>query len=140
MIARYVVMVSAILVLASGLSAGGDEKAELDKLQGEWMVVSVETSGQKQDENQYKGLKVVVKGTEWTPPRGKLMFTFTIDPTKKPKQLDLEVKGGSTWQGIYKIEGDTLTFCRSHAAGGERPKEFKGGEGVFLMVCKRAGK
>src|SRR5436190_2248278 len=45
MTARYSAVVSAILVLAGGLSAGsagGDKKDDKDKLQGEWVVVSME--------------------------------------------------------------------------------------------------
>jgi uncharacterized protein (TIGR03067 family) len=85
---------------------------------------------------------LVIKGSDWTAPSG-LQLTFKIDSTKNPKHLDLTpTKKGATsgWQGIYKIEGDKLTFCRPQATGGERPTEFKGGDGIFLMECKRAGK
>jgi uncharacterized protein (TIGR03067 family) len=140
MIARYAVMVAVMLPLASGFSAAGDKKDGTDQLQGEWVVVSVELAGKKLEGG--KERKLVVKGDEWTAPSGG-KFKFKIDATKSPKQLDLSSdKSGQerTWPGIYKIEGDTLTFCRSHGPGGERPVEFKGGPGVFLMVCKRAGK
>jgi uncharacterized protein (TIGR03067 family) len=136
MIARYVVMVSAILVLAGGSSAGDKKNDDQKQLQGKWKVLSSEISGKK-----IKGGErfLVIKGNEWTAPVG-AMFTFKIDPTKKPKELDLLGRNGGTWRGIYKIEGDSLTFCRSHGSGGERPKEFKGGEGVVLFVYKRAEK
>jgi len=53
----------------------------------------------------------------------------------------LTVDGNAqTWKGIYKLDGDTLTFCRPQASGGERPKEFKSTPGVVLIVYKRAGK
>ncbi len=137
MTARYVAVFSAIL-LAGVVRAGDDKKDDKDKLQGEWMVVSMEVSG-KQVAN-VKDLKVVVQDNEWTSPQG-LKFTFVIDATTSPKQLDLQSKmGGRTWPGIYKIDGDRLTFCRSQGSGGERPTKFKGGPGVVLFQFKRLAK
>jgi uncharacterized protein (TIGR03067 family) len=144
MFARFVVMVSTILVLISGLNAGDVKKDEKDKLQGEWTVVSVEVSGKKLDEDNVKKLKpLIIKGGEWTAPGGG-KFTYKNDPTKTPKHLDLmrEERGGmvATWQGIYKIEDSTLTFCRPLGDNVERPREFKAGDGVILFVFKRSSK
>jgi uncharacterized protein (TIGR03067 family) len=136
MIARYLVMVSAILMLAGGSSAGDKKNDDQKQLQGQWRVVSSEISGKK-----IKGGEgfLVIKGNKWRAPVG-ATFTFKLDPTKKPKELDLLSSKGGIWRGIYKIEGDSLTFCRSHGSAGERPKNFKGGEGVVLFVYKRAEK
>ncbi|HJZ59925.1 MAG TPA: TIGR03067 domain-containing protein [Gemmataceae bacterium] len=140
MIARFVM--ASVVVLAVGFCAGDDKKDDKDRLQGEWVVVSAEVSGKEAEG--IKGKKLVVKGDEWTPPTvGALQFKFKLDAAKNPKHLDLMAELGGkeqTWPGIYKIEGDTFTLCRTHGPGGERPTEFKGGPGVFLMVCKRAEK
>jgi uncharacterized protein (TIGR03067 family) len=142
MITRFVT--ATVFLLATGFCAGDDKKDDKkddkDRLQGEWVVVSAELNGEKFE--RVKDRKLVVKGDEWTAPSGG-KFTFTLDTAKSPKRLDL--KAGTdgqeqTWPGIYKLEGDTFTLCRSRGPGGERPKEFKGGEGIFLMVCKRADK
>src|SRR5262245_1487475 len=113
MTARCVVVASTILLLAGGPGVGDDKKDEQDKVQGEWAVVSVEIGGQKREGDEVKNLKLVIKGSAWTAPTGQ-KFTFKIDPAKSPKQLDLilepEVGKEMTWRGIYKIEGDTLTF------------------------------
>jgi uncharacterized protein (TIGR03067 family) len=132
-----------MLLLAGGFCAGDDtkdgKKDDKDQFQGEWVVVSAEVSGK--ESAGIKDKKLVLKGDEWTPPsRGRLKFKFKLDAAKDPKQLDLMADVGGkeqTWSGIYKLDGDTFTFCRSAGPGGERPKEFKGGAGVFLMVCKR---
>ena len=144
MIAR---LVMASMVLLVGEFCAGDNKKETqkddkDQLQGEWVVVSAEVGGRQVEGLQDK--KLVVKGDEWIAPTvGTRQFKFKIDAAKKPKQLDLVSDVGGkqqTWAGIYKIEGDTLTFCRSARPGGERPTKFKGGEAVGLMVFKRAEK
>lgn len=130
--ARLVMVLMVLLV--GGYCVGQDnqkkKKDDKDLLQGEW-------KGEK-------GGTLVVKGDEWTQrglPKG---FKFKIDATKDPKQIDLTgnvvVGRESTLAGIYKIEGDTLTFCRATRAGAERPTEFKDGAGVVLQVFKRAEK
>ena len=141
MFGRSVMTVAVLLV--GGFCVGDDKKDEKktdkDRLQGEWTLVSIELGGKEVDG---KGQKLVVQGDEWTAPSGG-KFKIKIDATKSPKQLDLvREQGGkeSTWAGIYKIEGDTLTFCRSAGPAGERPTEFKGGRGVALLVLKRAEK
>jgi uncharacterized protein (TIGR03067 family) len=114
-----------------------DQKDDKTLLQGEWPVVSSKLGG---TETAQKDQELVIKGDKWTAPSG---GKFKLDAGKEPKHLDLvSSRAGKeqTWPGIYKIEGDTFTFCRSATSNGERPKEFKADPGVFLLVCKRAGK
>jgi hypothetical protein len=42
-------------------------------------------------------------------------------------------------KGIYQLDGDTLTVCRSVRPTDDRPKEFKAGD-VLLAVYRRKGK
>jgi uncharacterized protein (TIGR03067 family) len=141
MFARAILPFSALLLIGAG-DPTPEAKKELEKLQGEWKVVSMEIKGKKSEGEALKGLQpLVVKGSEWFAPLGGVKSTFKIDPTKSPKELDLqrELKGKEvTFRGIYKIEGDTLTFCRALAPTGERPTEFKAGEEVVLLQFKRS--
>jgi uncharacterized protein (TIGR03067 family) len=144
MVTRLIIVMF-MLALASGPTWGDEKKPvkeELKKLQGEWVMVSVEPATKKDGE---QSQRVVVTGDEWKTTRTPRAFTVRVDNSKSPKHLDLvsDNKGKErTWRGIYKIEGDKLTFCRANAAGTgvQRPTEFKAGPGVELMVFKRAEK
>ena len=144
MIPRYVLMAAAILLPAGALSAGDEKKTDKEKLQGEWTLVKAVVGGKEQGADKIKAAKpLVIKGDQWTPPSRKPKLTFAINSTKNPKHLDLRPEGAGDrfiYKGIYKLEGDTLTFCRGSGPAIERPKEFKGGESVALFVYKRAGK
>jgi uncharacterized protein (TIGR03067 family) len=138
MIARFVV--TSLVFLVGGFCTADDKKNDKDQLQGEWVVASAEVAGKKSEG--LKDKKLVLKGDEWTPPSGGTL-KFKIDAAKNPKQIDLMTDVGGdapTWPGIYKIDGDTLTFCRSAGPGGERPTEFKSRPEATLMVFKRAQK
>ena len=139
----YGVIVIACLLRTAGATQDDTFKKELDSLQGVWQCVSFEEKGKALPEEQVKGLKLTFKGykASHAGKDGKAeQATIKIDPLKKPKTIDMILLGGpdkgKTVQGIYVIEGDTLTICGSQA-GRERPTEFKGGKEVNLMVFKR---
>ena len=65
-------------------------------------------------------------------------MTFTLDSTKKPKAIDVDMDG-TPGVGIYSLEGDTLKICHSEGKDA-RPTEFATKEGTknSLLVLKRA--
>jgi uncharacterized protein (TIGR03067 family) len=71
--------------------------------------------------------------------------TSKIDPTKKPRAVDLTVtegdSKGKTALGIYQFEADTRTVCYAQP-GKERPAAFSStvGSGHILVVLKRLKK
>jgi uncharacterized protein (TIGR03067 family) len=143
----------AVVVLAVGLLIGADKKddaiKELKKFQGEWVPVSVEVNGKAAPAEALKDVKVTVKGNKITFKEGAKTMegTFTLAPTKKPKQIDATAKEKDKefkTIGIYEFDGDKLKICDT-LAGGERPKKFssKGGtqkNPIILTVYKRAKK
>jgi uncharacterized protein (TIGR03067 family) len=141
-----------LLVLVAGLlvaaDAKDDAKKELEKLQGDWVMVSGERNGEALPDEQIKALKRTIKDDEFTVMRdGETVAKgkFTVDPSKSPKTIDVTITEGDnkdkTMKGIYEIDGDNYKVCFA-PSGKDRPKEFssKGDEGLTLSVWKKAKK
>jgi uncharacterized protein (TIGR03067 family) len=141
------IMAAACLLVGAG---GGNEavKKDMEKLEGEWSMVSGEISGQSMPEQYLKGSKrsakdgvttVTIAGTTF------MKAKYTVNPLKNPKTIDYQMlegfTKGKTQLGIYEIEGDTIKFCFA-AVGADRPNDFssKPGSGRTLSVWKRADK
>jgi uncharacterized protein (TIGR03067 family) len=127
-----------LIVLISQVS-GQEAKKELDQLQGEWTMLSREANGKASANTNWK---LTIKGDQWkvTRPNDDMAgvgpeVTIKLDPSKNPKELDLNDR-----PGIYKLEGDTLTFCRPNGANAGRPKEFNSVGPNEIIVWKRAMK
>jgi len=126
-------------------NAADDEavKKDLAQLQGEWTMVSGSANGEAMPEEMRKEMKRLCKGDEITVMMGEQVFLkakLTLDPSKKPKAIDYEMTEGYTkgkkQLGIYELNGDTFKACFS-SPGGERPTEFKAGDGLTLSEWKR---
>jgi len=134
-----VVPLCVVFLLCAAFTPAQDVKKELEALQDDWTMVAREQNGKKYDEL----FKVTLKGNEWQlTAQGKVTTTtFKIDPSKNPKTIDLMTPGGTVSEGIYKLEGDTLTVCRTlNQKKVARPKEFKSDGGNLLIVLKREKK
>jgi uncharacterized protein (TIGR03067 family) len=133
------------LFLVATAGARDDAKADAAKLEGEWVMVSGEASGQAMPADTVKTGKRVARGGETSITFGGQVYfkaKYTLDPAKKPKAIDYVMTEGptkgKTHLGIYEIDGDTVKFCFG-GPGAERPTDFtaKGGSGRTLSVCKR---
>ncbi len=146
---HVLVMVFGFFAAAIGVSTlvGAEDKdadkKDKDKLQGTWNAVSGESGGKEQAEAKEHSL--IFKGDEFSVKRGDKVLVkgkFKIDSSKKPKTIDMEIAEGSddvkgkTAEGIYKVEGDGLTWCVDEPGSGNRPKEFATKEGTKTMLVK----
>ena len=133
------VVLLAVLFASTSVVVGGDANKELKKFAGTWSVVSADKDGKPAPEGKIANARFTFKGDKLTIAEGgevKDEVTIKIDPTKKPKQIDVMVRG-KEHPGIYKFAGKQLTICVGEK---ERPTEFKSAEGsqAMLIVLKRA--
>ncbi len=148
-----------LLCVAVALLVAADDpdpevvKQDMKKLAGTWRRVSLVEDGKKipPDEGKIVTLTLEENG-KWAQRRGGETVTagtFTIDPTKRPKQAQFSgtsgaFKGKST-RDIYELDGDTLRFCYVIPEKDEvrpsqaRPPKFasEAGTGHCLEVLKR---
>jgi uncharacterized protein (TIGR03067 family) len=139
----------ALFVLLVGLLLAADKpredavKKELAKFQGSWQAVAVQhADGQPGPADEVRQTRLVVEGTKFTL-TGKgysIAGTFTIDPTRTPKAIDVLVTPNDgpkvRFPGIYAVQGDKRKSCFA-LSGKERPKRFSSGEGLFGFEWKR---
>jgi RNA polymerase sigma factor (sigma-70 family) len=117
-----------------------------DPLQGTWIIESAEFAGKKLDlDERDVPAEITFDGGKFTLRNKKdevVEGTYTVDAKKEPKTLDLLPGNGPSkdkaFEGIYKIEGDRLTFC-ADTGKGDRPTAFttREGEEHGLMVFKK---
>jgi uncharacterized protein (TIGR03067 family) len=131
-------------LLAIELPAG-DTKGDLEKLQGLWAVAAETSSGIAVSADRLKGRQLEIKGDRYTaksPATGGELGTFTLEPAKKPKTIDMTPgegpNKGMARHGIYELEGDILRVCYA-AYGKARPTTFTSGpdSGVVLVIYRR---
>jgi uncharacterized protein (TIGR03067 family) len=150
----YGVAVLAIVSLFAGVrSQGADGNAneetvvkELQAFKGTWRLNSKDVDGKKFSEEEIKDVIATNNGEgRFSVRRGDKVIdegTVKLDPTKKPKTIDVSVtegeRKGKTALGIYEIESDAFRVCVARP-GDERPTEFsaKAGSGCTLIVYKR---
>lgn len=116
------------------------------ELAGIWQAVTYALDGKKASDDDMKKVKLVIdaNGKAEALSEGKVFIAGTtkVDPTQHPMTIDVTYTEGDpkgkTALGIYKIEGDMLTICRS-APDQARPSEFAStaGSGHTLMTYKR---
>jgi uncharacterized protein (TIGR03067 family) len=145
-----VTLLGALVLTAAGGRA--DDKAEVEKelkkFRGDWTFATVESGGQEQPADGFKGMTLTFDGAKHTVKKGDEVVqagTQTLDLSKSPKALDVTITEGPSkgvvMLGIYEFSGDTLKVCFD-PEGKKRPTEFKtaAGSPAILVVHKRVKK
>jgi uncharacterized protein (TIGR03067 family) len=129
-----------------------DAKSELKKLEGTWTIEEIQGIGMPLPKELFAMFKLIVKDNKisvdlggFGPPGQQQALSFKIDPTKKPKHIDLIAddgpQKGMSIPGIYALEGNTLRICACDPMKGKgRPANFPKvpSQDEPIIVLKRA--
>jgi uncharacterized protein (TIGR03067 family) len=137
------------LILGTGLViafAQPTEEAQ-KQLQGTWTATQAERDGQAADDVVGHRLSLTGNRFQIQSKDGKPLYagSVRVDPSAKPAAIDFEhTEGaltGKAWQGIYALDGDTLTVCDNAPNLDQgRPAAFEAtrGSGYVLITFTRA--
>ena len=129
------------LGLAMTVSAPGAKtppKAETPKLEGEWLLESMEMPKEAKPGDvtfKFADGKISIFEAKRNKPEE---ADYTVDFTKNPAEIDIKPNRGGkemTVLGIIEVKGDTMKICLGQNAA--RPTEFKGDAGIMLATFKR---
>jgi len=146
---RRILLASSLGLVLAAAASPQDADADLKKLQGEWIMASLEYDGQASPEENVKRFRRKVDGAKYTVTITKgddvqtVKGSFKLDPSKKPKAVDVTTKDGEgneiTILGIYELDGDTHKVCMA-PKDQPRPTDFNSSEGSgrTVIVWKRA--
>lgn len=134
-----------LLALAASMAWAAPEegkKSDRDAVQGTWNIESMERDGQKNDGDEIKKGRIIIKGDEFTfeaPDGNTIKGTLKFDSTKSPKAMDVTTHDGAEIKGIYSVEKDIFKVCFNRS-GGDRPTklETKADDNCDLIVFKKA--
>jgi uncharacterized protein (TIGR03067 family) len=101
-------------------------RSDKERIRGTWRLVKVEVNGVEVPTfiQPKEGLQATFTSEKWT---SNFMegngFTFKLDPTGKPKAIDLHPleDADKTLLGIYKLDDNGLTICFCQRGKQERP-------------------
>jgi uncharacterized protein (TIGR03067 family) len=138
-------MSAALLTLLVLLPVADEKKSDMDRLQGTWVMESLEVEGKLVPEERIKGTTLTIKDDRYiTKVKEKSHeVMFKLDPKEKPKHIDMyfpdDPNVPKLAKGIYELDGDMLKICRAQAPGEDRPREFvtEGATGRFIVTWKR---
>jgi uncharacterized protein (TIGR03067 family) len=107
-----------------GTNKGAQTKQDADAIQGTWIVVAGEVLGKPLPAKTHP-ISYVFAGDKYTYREGtsSTEASFTLNPAKNPKQIDVKSKDGFTQLGIYELKGDELKLCINDG-GKRRPDSF----------------
>jgi uncharacterized protein (TIGR03067 family) len=139
---------SLIAALATAADKEDAVKAEQEKLKGVWQATKwIDEDGDAAPAEETKNYTMEFNGEEIiiradAKDSGKA-HKVRIDPSQKPKWIDIETRGLPVAEGIYKLEEDELTICivsgERNGKTAPRPTEFeaKKKEKYTLFVLKK---
>ena len=139
-------LAAALFAVLAAPALAADEAAAKN-LEGTYEVLSMTRGGKPNPKLDQEKPTFVIKDGTITVKDAKKDETvkFTVDPSKKPAEIDIMARGDEKVPGIYEAKDTpkglelTIAFAKGKD-GSVRPKDFKGeGEGavVIKLLCKK---
>ena len=153
---RYALLAAAVASAATfAAPVPKDLKKQSGSLDGTWEVVEYHSNGRKV--NSTATIKWVIDGQnlsiERTNPKlggavavirpANVSYTLVKPEGGPANALDYTynyangVTPSRTMPGVFELDGDTLKFCWTTTAGGERPAECSPTQGTLMYVFKK---
>ena len=126
-------------IVFPAIPAAAEDADDLKLLAGTWKPKEASLGDNKIDMMLLETATVVYEGDKYTITIGDKgeKGTFTLDPQKTPKTMDIfPTEGdnnGKTLLAIYELAGDQLTICYSLTPT-VRPEDFKADSNTLLVV------
>ncbi len=145
---RYGLIATVLCVIIFADERDDAAKKDLEKFQGNWQLTSVERDGKKTPQEEAKKIKLTIQGNKFILRKDAEIIsegTMTLDPTKKPKELEETIttapNKGKIYLAIYEIDEEHHKICFG-AVGKARPTAFSSmpGSGQLFQVWKREKK
>jgi uncharacterized protein (TIGR03067 family) len=136
------------LLIAAADPKDDAAKKDLEKFQGKWTLISAERDGKKTPQKEVKKIKLTIQANKFILQKDSVVIsegTFTLEPTREPKEIDETIttgpNKGKIFLAIYEIDDAHHQICFA-AAGKKRPTAFssKPGSGHLLQVWRREKK
>ncbi len=140
--AAMLTLTAGAMLLAGGASDEAAQKKEKARLVGKWTITKLTTPKGDQDGPVGATLTFGKEGTlEYRKECETKKATFKLNPSAKPKEIDLvpEDDTNKTWRGIYEVKKDTLKICLDPSGDSQRPTKFEapeGGSNVLIILEK----
>ena len=142
-------VIAAVVLLAGSGCANADSQAELQKFQGDWVMVSAEMDGKAVGDADVQSSRITFAGdkVEMIAPHqhnGTIKASISrIDVTATPMQMHwVRSEGpnaGTTMMAVYEFEGPDQYRISFDPAGATVPKEFRtaAGSGHIRQTWRR---
>jgi uncharacterized protein (TIGR03067 family) len=136
------IILVAIVSIAADNPKDAAIKKDLEQLKGTWKATTYVKDGKPAPDTDLKMMKLIIAGDHVDFTKGKDIrkSTYKLDPTQKPKALDIVMidgpDKGKTLSGIYEITGDDFKICLA-VLDRPRPKEFTAKPETILETWRR---